>query len=241
MSRPRPSAPVGSSVVAFVATGSLASIALAGPIWDADLVDDAKQSADTAQVVSADGNVTQIRGKLTGAAFMSGGDYIDMYLVRIATPSILKISTAGGSAGGFTQFDSQLFVFRALQTTQGNFVAQAVLANNDASDGNLGSLIGNTANDGSQFTLQNAGLYFIAIANAGVTALNANGGPLWEGLDQPGRVAFGQFGGFNNWGGQPDANVGDYAIRLEGVSGVPSPGAAALLGLAGLAGRRRRR
>jgi MYXO-CTERM domain-containing protein len=142
--------------------------------------------------------------------------------------------------GGGANFDSQLFLFRAVQTTQGQFAAQGIFANNDLSSSNRGALLTNSANDGSQFVLQQAGLYFIAITNGGVDARNANGGPIWPGLDQPGLRSFGGFQDFQAWGGDPSADVGDYEIRVEGIAGVPAPGALGLLGLAGLVGRRRR-
>lgn len=239
MSRPRQLSNSGLFVVSLCSL-SAASAALAGPIWDGDYQGDAKQSAESAQVVTTNGTVLMIKGQLTGSAFMGPGDFIDMYLVRITTPSILKLSTAGGDDGGFTQFDSQLFLFRANQGSQGQLSASAVFANNDASAGNLGSVLTNQANDGSQFTLTESGLYFIAITSGGVRALNPNGAPLWPNLNEPGLQSFAGFDLFQTWGGDPNPNVGAYEIRLTGIAGVPAPGAVALLGLAGLAKRRRR-
>ena len=218
----------------------LASTAFAGPIWDGDLEADAKQSASTAQVVTTEGSVLQIKGQLTGTALQGGGDFIDMYLVRITAPAILSISTAGGDSGGFAQFDSRMFLFRAVQTQSAGLVAQGIFANDNAATGNFGALLTNSANDGSQFVLNEEGFYFIAIANSGVSALNPNGAPMWPDLDVPGLRSFAGFQPFQNWGGDPSSNVGTYEIRLSGVSGVPAPGALALLGLVGLAGRRRR-
>ncbi|MCX5651454.1 MAG: hypothetical protein NTU45_08725 [Planctomycetota bacterium] len=228
------------AVHSFLATLAFGSTALAGPIWEGDAESDAKQAPSDAQVITTDGTVALIKGQLTGSALMGSADYIDMYLVRIVGPSVLKLSTAGGEFGGGANFDSQLFLFRAVQTTQGQFAAQGIFANNDLSSSNKGALLTNSANDGSQFVLQQAGLYFIAITNGGVDARNANGGPIWPGLDQPGLRSFGGFQDFQAWGGDPSADVGDYEIRVEGIAGVPAPGALGLLGLAGLVGRRRR-
>jgi MYXO-CTERM domain-containing protein len=219
---------------------ALATSAFAGPIWEGDLEDDAKQTPGTAQTVTTDGSVQMIKGQLTGTAFQGGGDYIDMYLVKITAPTSLLISTAGGQFGGGAQFDSQLFLFRAQQGQTGGFLAQGIFANNDASADNVGAFLTNSANDGSQFTITETGLYFIAITNKSVTAIGDNQEPIWPGLDVPGLRSFGGLTPFQAWGGTPSPDVGQYEIRLTGVSGVPAPGALALLGLAGLATRRRR-
>ena len=213
---------------------------LAGPIWDGDFESDAKQTPESAQVISTDGSVLQITGRLTGTALQGGADYIDMYLVRITAPSILAISTAGGDFGGNAQFDSQLFLFRASQGSTGQFFAQGIFASDDASASNPGAFLNNSANDGSQFTLTQAGLYFIAVTTKGIQARNPNGAPLWPELDVPGLRSFAEFDLFQNWAGDPTGGVGDYEIRVTGVEGVPAPGAIALLGLFGLTRRRRR-
>ena len=228
------------AVCSFVATLSVGSTAFAGPIWEGDAESDAKQTPETAQVITTDGTVAMIKGRLTGSALMGDADFVDMYLVRIVAPSVLRVSTAGGDFGGGAAFDSQLFLFRAVQTTQGSFIGQGIFANNDVSGENNGALLTSTANDGSQFELGQPGLYFIAITNRGVIARNPNGAPIWPDLQQPGLRSFGGFELFQNWAGDPIGGTGDYEIRVEGIAGVPAPGALALLGLAGLAGRRRR-
>lgn len=229
---------------ALVVSASLAALAsstaLAGPIWEGDLEEDAKQTPGTAQVVTTDGSVQMIKGQLTGTAFQGGSDFIDMYLVRITSPTSLLISTAGGQFGGGAQFDSQLFLFRAQQGQTGGFLAQGIFANNDASEENTGAFLNNSANDGSQFTITETGLYFIAITNKNVVAIGQNQEPIWPGLNVPGLRSFGGLAPFQIWGGTPSPDVGQYEIRLTGVSGVPAPGALALLGLAGLPSRRRR-
>lgn len=228
------------AVCSFVATLAAASSALAGPIWDGDYEGDAKQTPSEAQEIAVEGTVALIKGRLTGSALMGGADYIDMYLLNIANPTALKISTAGGQFGGDAAFDSQLFLFQAVQTTNGQYVAKGLLANNDLSNENNGALLTNSANDGSQFVIGQPGLYFIAITTRGINARNANGGLIWPSLDQPGLRSFGNFQGFANWDGIPSGGAGDYEIRVEGITGVPAPGALALLGLAGLTARRRR-
>ena len=239
MFRFRQSVALGVLVASLPALAAGAPV-LAGPIWDGDFESDAKQDPESAQVVTTEGSVLQIKGRLTGTAFQGGADYIDMYLVRITAPTILAISTAGGDFGGGAQFDSQLFLFRASQNTQGQLFAQGILASDDASASNPGAFLNNSANDGSQFTLTQTGLYFIAVTTKGVQARNPNGALLWPELGVPGLRSFAGFDLFESWTGDPSGGVGQYEIRLTGVEGVPAPGALALLGLAGLTGRRRR-
>jgi hypothetical protein len=214
--------------------------AYAGPIWDDDLTEDAEALPAGAQVVTA-GIVGEIRGKLSGNAFMGGGDFVDMYAIRIVAPMEVKFSTGGAqTGGGFADFDSRLFLFRASGTGLGGD-ALAVFANDDAFPGTPGSFIGSQANDGSGFILQTPGIYYLAITVDGINALNANGGQIFEGIGNPGTIAFGNFEKFGGWGGQPGSNGGDYTISVQGIAGIPAPGAMALLGMAGILGRGRRR
>ncbi|MEY3143049.1 MAG: hypothetical protein RLY21_1542 [Planctomycetota bacterium] len=228
------------AVASSLASLAIGSAAIAGPIWEGDTESDAKQNPDDAQVITTEGSVALIKGRLTGSSLMGNVDYIDMYLLNISTPAALRISTAGGQFGGGAAFNSQLFLFQAVQNSQGQFVARGLLANNDISGENSGSLLTNAANDGSQFVLGQPGLYFLAITTSGINARNANGGPIWPALNQPGVSSFGNFQNFANWAGDPAGGAGDYEIRVEGITGVPAPGALALLGLAGLRPRRRR-
>ena len=228
----------------FVFSASMAAIltssALAGPIWEGDLDDDAGATPGGAQVIDLNGSVIAIKGRLSGSGLWGGNDFIDMYLVRISAPTVLKISTAGGDNGGEAAFDSQLFLFQAELSASGQPFARAVLANNDAAEGNPGAFIGNASNDGSGFVLEQPGLYYIAITTKGFNPLNANGAPIFDGLNAPGSVPFGRFELFSGWGGEASDGGGEYFIRTSGVEGVPAPGALALLALAGLAGRSRR-
>jgi len=219
---------------------SVGSAAYAGPIWDDDLTEDAEALPAGAQVVTT-AVVGEIRGKLSGSAFMGGGDFIDMYALRITQPLELKFSTGGSqTGGGFAQFDSRMFLFRAAGDGL-NGDALAVFGNDDAFPGTTGSFLGSTANDGSGFVLQSPGIYYIAITVDGINALNENGGQIFEGIANPGTIAFGNFQKFGGWGGQAASNGGDYAISVQGIAGIPAPGAVALLGLAGILGRGRRR
>ena len=223
---------------ASMTTIALCGSALAGPIWDGDSLEDAKQSPQDAQAIATEGTVLMIKGSLGSSGFMST-DTVDMYRLTITDPAILKFSTAGGNFGGDAEFDSQIFLFQAVQDISGQWIAKALLSNNDISDTNTGSFIGNAANDGSGFVLQQAGIYFVAIAQRGITALNPNGEIVWQGINQPGLIPFGNFETFGSWGGDGIGVGGQYEMRVSGVAGtIPAPGAAALLGLVGLFGRR---
>ncbi|MFN9076353.1 MAG: hypothetical protein ACK5WD_06750 [bacterium] len=229
------------TLLAAIAAASLGSTAFAGPIWDDDLSEDAGASVLGAQEIVSGGSILQIVGSVGPGSLLGGADSADMYLVRITQPTTLSISTAGGDRGGFASFDSALFLFRAVQSANGTYSAEALLANNDADDGANGSFIGSAANDGSGFSITESGLYYIMITTAGLTPQSASGSALWQGLDSAGTIAFGGAQAFDAVAGDPTASGGSYSIRLTGVSGIPAPGALALLSLAGIrAGRRRR-
>ena len=222
-----------SFAAAAVALGA-ASTAVAGPVWELDYTDDAKDTASTAQVITAS-TVGQINGRLTGTALTGDADYVDMYLVFVDTPSILGISTAGSQGGGFANFDSQLFLFRADGTID-NPKALAALANRNVNPENNGAFIGNQSSDGN-FKIDVPGLYFIAITGVGAQPIGKQNATLWPNLGAF-EVGFGALAPHVTWGSQ--GATGEYSIRVTGITGVPAPGALALLGLCGLVGRRRR-
>lgn len=213
----------------FVAVATSAS---AGPVWDLDLVDDARDSAITAQRIDA-GPLTRIVGRLSATGLTGGPDLVDMYMLEIDRPSLLEFSTAGGAGGA--SFDTQLFLFRSFGNPANPF-ARALLGNDDAAPGNSGSRLGQTANDGSDFILLTPGTYFLAISGAGTDPIGADG-LLWTGL-APGVVGYGNERTLTGW--QGTGATGDYTILVSGATGVPAP-ATALVALAGFVGRSRRR
>lgn len=231
---------------ALVATAPLVSVlALAsnavafGPSWEGDLINDAKGSANSAQLISTGSAVTAITGTLGTSPLLGGeADLVDMYLIRLSNPGVLKISTAGGALGGSAGFDSQLFLFRA-DGVIGDFKALGLLASNDAGDDTDGAFIAPAANDGSGFVVSSPGLYFIAITAFGTNPFTSGGDPIWGPLAS-GQIAFGQNRELAGWANPGQAQGGNYTIRIDGFEGVPSPGAVALFALAGLSRRRRR-
>ncbi|MBI1303118.1 MAG: hypothetical protein GC172_04960 [Phycisphaera sp.] len=228
ISRPRSHALRCNLLALPVALATLAAgTAHAGPTWDVDYNDDAKATPATAQAITLTGPVLNIAGNLTGVGFDGEPDFVDMYLVDIRTPTLLRLSTAGGDLGGDASFDTQLFLFRRVGNADAPR-ALGLLANDNAAAGLVGSWLGNSANDGSGFSLVTPGFYYIAIAGLGVSAVGESGESIFTGLSTPGAIVFGGEKELADWAGQ--GATGSYSIRVEAVSGVPAPGAIALLG-----------
>jgi MYXO-CTERM domain-containing protein len=228
------------AMLAASLASAIGSVAAAGPVWDIDYTDDARQTAGTAQVITASlSPYINIFGRLDGYGFV-GSDFVDMYQIHISSQTLVSISTAGGSLGGSADFNTQLFIFRRKGGNGNNVRAAAMSANNDAALGNLGSRIGDEFDPTSDYTLLSPGYYYLAITGYGTMAVNDGGGLIWSGLDAPGATVSGNEQFLGDWEGQ--GAIGEYHIRLQAVSGnaAPAPGAVALLGLAGIIRRRRR-
>ncbi len=223
---------------ATVLSLSIAGAAFAGPTWDGDLDSDAGNTASTAQVVTQSGPVMEIKGRVSATAFMGNPDYADMFLIRIAAPTMLKFSTAGGDNGGSANFDSSLFLFKAAEGTTGPR-AFGVLGNGDYSQSMNGALIQSQSNDGSGFVLTDPGLYYIAISMAGFNPMSDNS-LIWPNVPA-GVIGFGNFSPLTGWTNESNNQGGEYSIRTVGIEGVPAPGAIALFALAGLTRRSRAR
>lgn len=217
---------------------TVAANAWAGPVWDVDYTEDAGQLAGTAQVITSSlAPMINIYGRLSTGFVTS--DFIDMYEIEITSPTLVSISTAGGTGGGSASFDSQLFIFRRKGGNGNNVRAVALRANNDASSSNHGSRIGSETDPNAEYTLLSRGFYYLAVTGVGTTAVDDAGQQIWPDLSTPGLTVSGNERFLGNWTGAGE--VGDYHIRLLAVGGAaPSPGAIALIGLAGLVKRRRR-
>ncbi len=228
---------VAQTSLASIVALSFATIALAGPTWDVDYNDDAGQTALSAQVITIDSPIINIFGRLTGYG-LTGTDLVDMYAFEVTTPSFYTISTAGGALGGEANFDTQLFLFRKKGGNGNNQRAVALKANDDASDGSIGSRIGEGAAN-SDLVYLKRGIYFVAITGSGMEAISNLDDSIWEDFGQFGETVSGDERELGEWDGS--GAVGDYTIRLQVVQGfVPAPGAVAVLGLAALSSRRRR-
>lgn len=229
------------SVAVPAAALALAPCAFAGPDWE-EGASDAGSTLETAQTVDTTGSLNSISGKLRGPGVLAG-DYQDCFLIEVTDPlgfNISLTSTFGGPPG----FDPMMFLFRVDDSPNGR-VAKALLANNDKSADTLLPALSREATDGSGAVLRTPGLYLIAISGFGSQPVNASGqrifsqsflqsgvigGPTQEPVD-----------GYLLAGWTADGDFGDYQLTVQGISGVPAPGAIGLLALCGVVGRRRQR
>lgn len=197
-------------------TGLLALTAGAlGQNWTE--VGDAGDLPGTAQVVTGSGPLTSI------TTFLGTND-ADVYRICINDEANFSATTVGG-----TTIDTQLFLFHA--------DGRGVAMNDDAVGGTeLQSRIT------SQFVTAN-GEYLLAIVRYDRDPRSA-GGSMWN--DTPFRSERapdgpGAAGLLSGWEGSTTANTPAVMCFLTGACFIPTPASAALLGLAGLAGLRRRR
>lgn len=231
----------GAASTAVLAALSLLPSAYAGPSWDKDYLEDAGQTAGTAQIITSSlAPIIVVSGRLTGSGFVSS-DFVDMYQVQINNQTWVSISTAGGALGGGADFDTQLFLFRRKGGNGSNVRAVALKGNNDAASGNHGSRLGEGPDPNSNAVLLSPGFYYLAVAGVGTNAFGEDGGLIWPDLGLPGQTIGGNERFLDDWTG--NGEVGEYSIRLQIATGgaVPTPGALALIGLGALASRRRRR
>lgn len=231
----------GFAVASAVFALTLAAPALAGPDWDEGATD-AGSTVGTAQVIDTSGSLNSIKGKLGGPGFVTG-DFQDCFLLSVTDADAFNISLTS-TFGGPPGFDPMMFLFR-IDILNGSMVAKAILANNDKSQGNPLPGLTNAANDGSGAVVRAPGLYLIAISGFGSQPVNALGEFVFsQSFLQPGVIggpASNPSGGYLLDGWSADGSFGNYELLVQGVAGVPAPGAFALLALGGLAGRRRQR
>jgi MYXO-CTERM domain-containing protein len=217
-----------STVWLAAAALAVSSSALAGPDWDVDLAKDAGSTLQSSQVITFGGPVQTIAGRLRGTAVLEP-DFHDVYKLVITSPGDFIIDLTGG-----VNFDACLWLFDE------NGIP--LLGNNDAGFGNTAPKLTNTSNGGASVSITSPGIYFLAISGFSAQPLSF-GEPLWPSdVFNPGIVA-GSFATKSQWAGEwsGEGAIGDYVMTVSGVAGVPAPGAIALLGAAGLIGRRRRR
>ena len=118
--------------ILFLMTGGLclaslhAGSTMIGPDWDEESNgerDAGSTKGDAMEVrLATTSQVTTITGKLKGdgsgsLAGVQQVDYQDVYAVAITQPSLFEIRTF--SPGGFSEFDSSLFVFDAEENSVG--------------------------------------------------------------------------------------------------------------------------
>lgn len=173
---------------------------------------------------------------ISGSTSSGMGDIVDAYRIRIVDPMQFLAQTSGGAS-----FDTMLYLF--------DLSGNAVLANDDFSSLIVQSSLGPMATDGTGASVV-AGDYILAVTGFQYDPIDGAGQNLFD-------IPIGDTteisgpdgaGGMNPHAGWEDNSVvgiaasGEYTISLRGVEIVPAPGAAVLLGGAGIgfAGRRRR-
>lgn len=194
---------------------------------------DAGAFPSTAQLIGGSGALVRINGWLNRGA----GDVIDMFRITISDPANFSAATA--RLGENFMGDTTLFLFRVDGT--------GIAKNDDIDEINLLSLL--PVGDG-QYSGLAPGEYVLGIAPYGVLPAVVSNPTSTHQLIFPFQPYTGVTGTLNGllpmlgYGEiASPAATGAYAIDLTGASmvSVPSPAAAALLGLGGLmAGRRRR-
>ena len=191
-----------------------------GPDWDEGEGGggDAGSVPAGAEAVTGTGvdPVEKISGRLSGfgrgAGTPGGGDFQDMYLIRIADPKNFRATTLA-DFGGFAGFDAQLFLFKADGT--------GLIANLNAGTPTTDPLLTPTANDGTGAAVTDPGLYFLAISGA-VSLPGNSDGPIFQ-FNSPFEIS----GPDGNGGVSPIAfwnapgETGRYEIALQGVLSIP--------------------
>lgn len=217
------------AATALTATSALGAIQ--GPNHEED--DDAGSTVNTAKKLTGSGQLSSINGVLTGDN-RGEGDYQDVYEVFISDPVAFRLNFVPTEGG----FDTMLWLFGE--------DGRGLLGNNDSHiDGEPTplSFLGNQSSDGS-FQLVNPGRYYIAISGFNSQPVS-KAGSIFNFGDDPFAVYGAQGQGANapQIGWTQNGDTGSYFLHLEGVEfiPIPAPGALALLGLAGLRSRRRRR
>ena len=225
---------MNSNLVGIAAIGLFgASAAARGPEWVEQ--GDAGAQLATAQPITGSGTLSKISGALTGFSLEGAGDFEDMFLVQVLTPSSFSLQTTDAGGGG-ASFDTQLWVF--------NVDGAGLLGNDNATPNIAGTTTGSAifqfANDGSESGIFSPGFYFICISGAGNRPVGSEGQLFFfkspfevSGPDGPGGA-----GSLSGWA--PEGATGEYTIAISGSGFVPGPGGLATLA-AGLTARSRRR
>ena len=209
---------LAASIITFTVTSAVcASANSMGRDWEGDSNEDAGDKPSTAQKVELDtfDQVKTIKGELKGeSGGLAGlGDYQDCYIVAIKEPGRFLIQTT--APFGSTEFNSLLGVY----TLDG----RALLANENAKQGQNGSRVGNQSTNG-EFQINIPGSIIISISGANSRPVNILDqvvfdfsktqtdvvGPNPEGNDRP----------FVAWT-QP-GQTGNYVIELNSVGPLPS-------------------
>lgn len=221
--------------------------------WDetADGGGDAADVFNGAQsVANGGGPVTSITG---GMDWFNLGDHVDAYVITIADAASFTATTNPSGGGDFTgvdgfEDDSRLALF--------DMAGNLIMANDDSpsfAGGSLESTLQNPStwvgNGGvtlnSPGSVVDGGMYILAVTYYANTISDVDGDEIvtWSADFDALQGVNPAFDGASAWDDPGDFDDGwTYTVALTGVEGkIPAPGALALLGVAGLAGTRRRR
>ncbi len=214
----------------------LVGVGCCGALARADVhneIGDAGAFPNTAQTIAGSAPLTRINGSLN----RTGRDLIDMFVITISDPASFSATTV--RLGSSYMDDTTLFLFHL----DGSGIAK----NDDIDEVNYLSLLPVGA---SQYANLSPGQYVLGISPYGVLPAVVTNPTSTNQLVFPFQPYTGVTGTLNGllpmigFGeiSSPSA-TGDYAIDLTGASmvSVPTPAAALLLGLGGLAAGRRRR
>jgi hypothetical protein len=214
----------------LVAAGLSVGTTALGQVWIEPRDSDAGASVPSAQVPVGIGALTGIQGVLDGPLDSGPPDYQDLFAINITDPVNFSATTV--TLGGGADVDTNLWLFNQAELGR--------LGNRDFGAG-MFSRLTPIADDGS-FALSIPGIYYIGLSggdsnrptSGSLQIFNFVTSTELSGPDGPGGA-----GVHNGWTGAGESGV--YFIELTGVSFVPAPGAAALLGASLIAGLRRRR
>jgi hypothetical protein len=217
----------------FVAAAAVGLVA-AGASADWNEMGDAGELAATAQQTGSG-----ILHLISGMTNSGGGDYCDAYLINIVDVDAFYATTSPNDDGdAICSWDSRLFLF----TPDG----QLLLGNDDTPSPGLQSYISDPSTyPGVLFNSPpslSAGQYVLVITGYSNEPYDVNSTAIMA-MSSDFDALHGVIPGslpFDHWEDASSIGSGEYTIALNGVMGVPGPGALALLGLAGLLGRRRR-
>lgn len=232
---------------AVASTALVAAVNAVGPDWDE--LGDAGSFIGSAQApfIGGGGALNSISGALGGAGIV-GGDFEDMYFIRVADIKSWRIDVEFPE--GSEPFDTQIWLFRF---DDPNFNAFGLLANDDEPDNNNGeSRLFAFSDDDSGASIEETGDYLLAITGFNNDALGGLRGEFGDLIfDQAQRTEISGPDGpagmaglpHNGWTGGDPNQVGRYTLRLRGTEFpmVPTPGSILLLVGGGIAAQRRRR
>ena len=224
-----------------VLLAGVATVGLLAAGAQADWIEsgDAGDWVDSAQGTGA-GALNTISGATDGA-----GDWVDAYTIKVTDVAAFYATTnVNYDPAAISTWDTRLW----LVDQAGNIVfanddapgpgLQSYISDSSTYVANTGGVLFNNPGSivaGETYTLIISGFANDPVDTGGVEMTNLNSD--FDALQGPNPASNGIYGG--SW--QDTGSSGEYTIALAGAMGVPAPGVLALLGLAGLAGTRRRR